>query len=95
MTWTRDKIDHLLRTNDRAVERAILAIWRRQTSDEQRAGDTKHNNGVGFCSWSAKKGSYYARWIQGGRHLSGWHLQNARRIALHHSGQLVEEAAAR
>ena len=90
--WNRQQINDLLRRNPRAVDRAMVALYRRQTQDEQRSDTTRHNNGIGFCSWSARKGSYYAKWVLSGRRLTGRHLQNARRIALHHSRQLGEEA---
>ena len=91
-TWTRNEIDALLKRSPRAVGRAMIVLHARQTADEQRADTTKHKNNRGFCSWAAKRGSYYARWVQSGRVLTGWHLQKATRIALYHSKQLVEEA---
>lgn len=91
-TWTRDEINRLLENNPHAVERAILRIYERQTSTEQARGDTLLHNGVGFSSCHAKRGTYYAKWILSGRHLTGEHLEKARRIAIHHSRQLVEIA---
>jgi hypothetical protein len=93
--WTRSQIEALLESSDAAVERGIVALWKRQTLDEQQASDTKHNNGIGFCSWAARNGSYYASWVNSGRHLTGQHLVKARKIALHHAGQLVEVANSR
>jgi hypothetical protein len=90
--WTREEIVELLNYNDRAVERAMVSIWEHQTAAEQERGATILNNGVGFCGWSAKNGSYYARWVKSGRHLTGKHLDKARRIALHHAGQLTRIA---
>lgn len=46
--WTKDAIQHLLRTNDKAVGRALLQIYARQTQAEQRCKDTQEDNGVGF-----------------------------------------------
>ena len=34
--WTRDEINEILRTNDKAVERAIVRLFERQNQDEQR-----------------------------------------------------------
>ena len=87
-TWTRTEIEAMLNTNDRAVERAMVAIWERQTRDEQETQDTRHHNGVGFAAWSARSGTYFAEWVRSGRHLTGKHLVKARKIALHHAGQL-------
>jgi hypothetical protein len=91
-TWTRTEIEALINTNDRAVERAMVAIWERQTRDEQATETTRHHNGIGFSGWTAKSGTYYANWVRSGRSLSGKHLAKARKIALHHAGQLTRIA---
>jgi hypothetical protein len=81
-----------LASNSRLVERAIIVLYERQTADEQSSSTTVHHNGKGFSAWSAERGSYYARWIQSGKHLTGVHLQRARHIAQRHVRQLVELA---
>jgi hypothetical protein len=91
-TWTRTEIEEMINGNDRAVERAMVAIWERQTADEQETQDTRHHNGRGFAAWSARSGTYYAEWIMSGRRLTGKHLVKARKIALHHAGQLTRIA---
>lgn len=93
-TWTRDMIDALISVNDRAVERGIVQLFNLQTSDERRAECTKLNNGVGFNSCSARSGTYYAKWVLSGKHLTGAHLEKARKIVLKHSRQLVDIANA-
>lgn len=92
--WTPDAIAALLDRNDVAVERAVVAIFNRQTSDEQESESTKHDNGVGFNAFHAGLGSYYARWIQSGRHLTGNHLDKARRMMRRYVRQLAEIASA-
>ena len=87
--WNQDKIRDLLLRNDKAVERAILAIYHRQTLDEQSTSETKHNNGVGFTGAHARLGTYYAKWLISGKHLSGIHLDKARRMVLHYTKQLL------
>ena len=91
-TWTRTEIEALINSNDRAVERAMVAIWERQTADEQATQDTRHHNGRGFAAWSARSGTYFAEWVRSGRRLTGKHLVKARKIALHHAGQLTDFA---
>jgi hypothetical protein len=91
-TWTRTEIETLINTNDRAVERAMVAIWERQTRDEQATETTRHHNGIGFSGWTAKSGTYFANWVRSGRSLTGKHLAKARKIALHHAGQLTRLA---
>ena len=90
--WTRDEIETMVRNQDAAVERAMVAIWERQTADEQETQTTNHHNGRGFCGWAARTGTYYANWVRSGRHLTGKHLAKARKIALHHAGQLTDFA---
>jgi hypothetical protein len=90
--WTKERIQHLLNTSDRAVEKAMVAIYDRQTLDEKATDHTRHDNMVGFRSNHASKGSYYARWVMSGRKLTGHHLTNARKIALQYHRQLCEIA---
>jgi len=92
MAYTREDIDRILNSNPRAVGRAMIVLFQRQTADEQRRSSTRHQNGRGFNAYSARSGSYYARWVKSGRRLTGRHLAKARSIALRHSRQLVEEA---
>ena len=91
--WTPDAIKSLIDRSDAAVERAILAIFRRQTADEQNAENTIHHNRIGFASCHAHLGSYYAKWILGGRHLDGKHLDKARRMVRWYSRQLCQIAS--
>lgn len=90
--WTPERIKRLLTSNDRAVERAIVSLFERQTQDEQARSVTRHTNSRGFRANHASRGSYYACWVKGGRRLTGWHLATAREMALHYAGQLADEA---
>jgi hypothetical protein len=91
-TWTPDEIRALLDRSLEAVERAVVAIYRRQTEDEKEAYETKHHNCVGFAACHAGLGTYYAKWILSGKHLSGSHVERARRIVRHYAGQLHQIA---
>jgi hypothetical protein len=91
-TWNKGKIASLLGSNNLAVERAILALYKRQTQDEKCNGATKHSNGVGFSAAHSKLGTYYAKWLLSGHRLSGNHFVKAREITFHYLGQLVEIA---
>lgn len=91
---TQQGIRRLLLSDDRAVERAILALYRRQTEDEKQSG-TKHANGRGFNITHARTGSYCARWILSGKKLTGHWLIDCRDIALFYSRQLLEIAKER
>jgi hypothetical protein len=90
--WTREEIESMVRADDAAVERAMVAIWERQTADERLTEGTRHTNNRGFAHCTARSGTYYANWVRSGRHLTGKHLDKARRIALHHAQQLCDFA---
>lgn len=102
--WTKESIQRLLATNDLAVERAVVAIYNRQTGDEKRDSDTKHDNNVGFRANHAPTLSFYARIIlkgweadrlagrQRGLHLNPQKLERARCFVMHYHRQLVDIA---
>lgn len=92
------KVVSLLNRQDevgtRAVGRAMVAIYKRQTADEARGGYTAASNGRGFNKADASRGTYYARWVLSGRKLSGRHLEKARKMALRYRRQLAEDTLA-
>jgi hypothetical protein len=90
--WTKAEIINLINTSDRAVERAVLAIYARQTADEQEAGVTSHLNARGFNGSDASYGSYCARWLLKGNHLTGKHLGRCRSLVRKYHRQLAEDA---
>jgi hypothetical protein len=73
----------------------MVALFARQTNDEQASQSTKHHNGRGFNAFDAGTGSYFAKWILSGRQLTGRHLEKARRVALRYVRQLASIAANR
>jgi len=85
---TRETIKEKILTDDRWLERGILAVYRLQTADEQNTETTSEHNGVGFNAFDARSGSYYAKWLESGRSLSGPHLAKARKLCLRYIGQL-------
>lgn len=100
--WTKDQIVDMLRNNDLAVERAVVCLYDRQTNDEKRDSDTKHENQRGFRSNHASTGSFFARIILKGWkqqpdgkkrvHLNPEKLAKARKIVLQYHRQLTEQA---
>lgn len=99
--WTEAMVVHLLMTSDLAVERALVALYGRQTQDEKRDSDTRHDNQRGFSAAHARTGSYYARlvirgWQQDGHrkntHLYPTKLAKARAMVLRYRRQLVAVA---
>ncbi len=91
--WTKDGIEKLLKENDRAVEKGLVAIYRRQTSEEQNSKTTIHRNGMGFSGAHASYGTYLAKWVLSGKRLNGKHLEKGRAMILHYAGQLLEVAS--
>jgi hypothetical protein len=85
---TKASIIALLARNDRAVEAAMVALYQRQTEDEQHTSSTTHSNGRGFNYQHAQRGTYYAKWVLSGRHLTGNHLTAAREMATYYARQL-------
>lgn len=82
----------LLNRNNRAVEAAMVALFREQTEDEKSDKVTRHSNGRGFNFNHAERGTYYAKWVLSGKTLTGHHLDAARRMATFYARQLGEIA---
>ena len=94
-TFTPEVIKSMLEKSNLAVERALVAIYDRQTLIEQRVNNTQYLNSEGFSVAHARRGSFYARWIISGRKLSGNHIDKGRNITLHYTKQLAEIANTR
>ncbi len=94
--WTQDSMAaYLSNASPEAIERAIVRIYQRQTSDEQASQATKHTNNMGFSAFDAGTGSYMAKWILSGKHLSGKWVEKGRKLAVKYRGQLVQIANAK
>lgn len=88
-----DNIVRALTTNDLAVERAILILGDRQTTDEQVHRDVRVRNNMGFSKAHANFGMWAYNVIRSGRHLYGDKLEKARKFALHYARTQLLEAA--
>lgn len=88
-TWTKDEILALLAERDAAVARALVALYERQTADEQSALITTHHNKMGFNGLDARFGSELARKVLKGWTLSPKQLAAARKMLRKYAGQLV------
>lgn len=89
--WVIAKLD----ASQRNVELAILAIYRRQTAQEQNADCTVEQNGVGFSGTDAEFGSSLAKGIEKYGHLTAKQAVYARKIIGKYWAQLVEVAEAK
>lgn len=82
-------IQLLLNRNDKAVLRALVVLYGRQTSSEQATLTTKENNGRGFNGVDAPFLSSLAQQHLRGRQLTSKQLFAARKCLKKYSGQLL------
>jgi hypothetical protein len=92
MEVTKDYIREKLEESQAWLERGILAIYEKQTNDEQESRATRKRNNVGFSGCDAARMSYYAEWIRSGKHLSGDHVEKAKKTMVKYAGQLEKIA---
>lgn len=90
--WKKEQIRQKLLENQSWLERGILAIYERQTFDEQRIEDSIVDNGMGFNKPDSHYMSYVARWLKSGKHLTGHHADKARKVMTKYAGQLADIA---
>lgn len=96
--WTKEEIVELLRTNDKAVGRALLRLRQNQTASEQISKTTKVDNGVGFRPCHARMGTEMAEFFARTGYLSKkqanyWRVKDktgAMRIGIY-ANQLLKE----
>ena len=86
--YTKEQIKEKLLSNQIWLERSVIAIYKLQTKEEQKADNTKVKNRMGFSGAHAHVCSYMAKWILKGNHLSGKYLDKAKKIMPHYVGQL-------
>ena len=92
--WTIEEIKALLAESDKAVARAILAIYNRQTEDEQTIKETTDHNGIGYNGVDANFMSSLAQFYQSKGFLSAGQLKYGRKAIMKYAGQLTEIANA-
>ena len=61
---TKEEVKKLIATNDNAVMKAALVIYRQQTSEEQSLGYSNENNYKGFNRYDAPELSAFAAGIE-------------------------------
>lgn len=67
---TKQQIVQLLKTNDKAVARALVALNARQTADEQSQETVKYQNGMGFRPCHARMGTSMATFYSRNGYMS-------------------------
>jgi hypothetical protein len=93
--YSTEEIRSLLEKSDKAVQRAIVALYERQTESERNTEATVEKNGVGFNGFDAKFFSSLAQQIQSGRVLSQKQIAFARKGIMKYSKQLAQIANGR
>jgi hypothetical protein len=95
----KDTIANLLKTNNKAVARAIVVLNERQTAAEQASEFTINNNGVGFTPADAAMGTSMAKFFLRNGYLSPkqlayWRKPNVRGVPriCKYAGQLLDIA---
>ncbi len=96
---TKAEIIELLKTNDKAVARALVVLNERQTATERSAESTINDNGVGFTPADARMGTsmaqFYTRFGRlSEKQLAYWRKPNVRGVPriCKYAGQLLEIA---
>ena len=90
--WTRSRIIHLIQTNDKALERAIVAIHNRQTPSEKVSKTTKVENARGFNAGDAFLMSKFAEDLKHYGSLTVYKRNKARQKMPKYWKQLLEDA---
>lgn len=89
---TKEFVKTMLLSDSNWLYRGILAIFNKQTYDEQQSETTKEDNGVGFNGVDAYMLSSFAKQIAAGRTLSPKQLAIARKKMPKYAGQLIQIA---
>jgi hypothetical protein len=89
---TKEYIKTQLLADQRWLSRGIVAIFEKQTYDEQQTESTKEHNGVGFNGVDAEILSSFAKQIKAGRTLSTKQLTIAHKKMPKYAGQLLSIA---
>ena len=95
----KEQIVELLRTNDKAVARALVVLTARQTADEQASEQTRYLNGQGYRPCHARMGAsmskfFEARGFLTPKQIAYWRMKDktgSMRIGIY-AGQLLEAA---
>jgi len=90
--WTKAEINEKIISDQRWLERAILAVYNFQTREEKDREATVEDNGVGFNAFDAPYLSSLAEWLTDGRRLTDKQAAVARPIMLKYTWQLAKIA---
>lgn len=92
---TKELIVERMNSDPKWLYRGILAIYDRQTADEQAAETTAHDNGIGFNGVDASFMSSLAKQVRNRGFLTPTQLTFARSKMKKYAGQLLRIAEGR
>lgn len=90
--WTEQEIRDLVQVNDKVLYGALRQLYACQTADEQRAGQTKEYNGVGFNGADSRILSSFAEFLAKAGFLTEKQKVIARRKLVKYTKQLTRLA---
>jgi len=93
--WTKEKVQDLVCSSDKALVRAIILVNSKQTADEKRSGTTCHWNSRGWSMTDAKRGKKWAYYVTDGYGLRNWEKGKIRLVMRKYWRQLLAEIARR
>lgn len=93
--WKKDEIRAKLETNDVWLFKGLVAIFNKQTADEQDSGVTCHENGMGFTGADAEFMTSLANQYLVCGSLSKRQTEVVRKRMLKYAGQLAKIANAK
>jgi hypothetical protein len=93
--WTVEQVKTKLNTNQKWVERGLVALYKYQTTRERASKTTIVHNEMGFSAVDAHIGSYLAEWVLSGKTLNGKWVEKGRKIVLKYAIQLTGIANAK
>ena len=94
MEYTKEFIKEKISTSDNWLYRGVLAIYGRQTDNEQVTQSTKENNGIGFNGCDAQIMSSFAEQLSTRGFLTDKQKVIARNKMIKYCGQLSKIANA-
>lgn len=90
--WTKDEIRAKLESNDKWLCHGLVAIFNKQTAEEQRDGQTQEDNGIGFNGVDAEILTSFAMQFIERSFLTPKQLTITRKKMLKYAGQLTKIA---
>lgn len=85
----REYLQQLIKKSDKALYRAILAIYNNQTDEERATGSSVEDNGIGFTKWDAGDMTAIAKKVAAGKALTPGEIAKSRNKMVKYWKQLM------